>query len=459
MVDLSSATFVSEKKTIAAIATASGSGALGVIRISGPATIEIAEALCRKPLPPFRVASYRSFIDENNAVIDRGILIYFPAPRSLTGEDVVELQGHGGEIVLQRMLLRVVELGACLAKPGEFLERAFLNGKITLNEAEAVADLIAAESLHAARAAAKSLEGSFSNQIKQIRSLLTSIRAVTEASLDFPEDVEVAIDQNKLLASKKQLEDLLVCSKQSTSFNRQFLVVICGKPNAGKSTLFNALLENEEAIVSQYSGTTRDLLRRSLLFKSGLKADIVDTAGIRVTNDEIEREGIRRAKQMAIKADVLLYVMDINYVLTKEDKNFLQQVKEDSTYDTRILLIYNKIDLKDMIPKRAVEQGFPVLYLSAKTKVGLDRMKDFLADNFQKPSHEGVFLARARHLESLEEAMAGLKRAEALSENKEPLEFFAEELRKTDQALGHILGERTSEDLLDIIFSQFCIGK
>ena len=435
--------------TIAAIATAPGQGGIGVIRISGGNTNQIARCLLGD-LPKPRYARYASFRDADNDVIDQGIALYFPAPNSFTGEDVLELQGHGGPVVLDRLLKRVIELGARPARAGEFSERAFLNDKIDLVQAEAIADLIAAESEQSAKAAMHSLQGEFSASIDTLLQQLIELRMHVESTLDFPEEeIDFLADdiiKQKLQAIIDQLQVIQNNSKQGRLLNEGLKVVISGKPNAGKSSLLNLLAGCDSAIVSDIPGTTRDVLREKIQIQ-GVPLHIVDTAGLRESSDVIEQEGVRRAQKEMQQADILLTVIDAttDAVSPEARPNEIQ--------------VLNKIDL--LPGNEDAPEG--VVKLSAKTGEGLEQLQQKILQlagyNSAPGQSTGIYTARRRHLQALQKTAEHLKLAQRALLVDQAGEVMAEELRLGQNSLSEITGAFSSDDLLGKIFSEFCIGK
>jgi tRNA modification GTPase len=443
--------------TIAAIATPPGRGGIGIVRISGSATRHIAEGMLGK-LPGPRHAHFANFLDAASQPIDQGLAIFFPAPHSFTGEDVLEVHGHGGPVVLDMLLQRVLELGARLARPGEFSERAFLNGKLDLAQAEAVADLIEAGSETAARSALRSLEGGFSQRVHALVEGLTRLRLYVEAAIDFPEEeIDFLADERvtqELDVLARDVEKLLASTQQGVLLHDGMTVVLAGPPNAGKSSLLNALAARDTAIVSAIPGTTRDVLRERIHI-DGMPLHIVDTAGLRESRDEIESEGIRRAREQMQRADRVLLVLDdaAHGALPAE---VLQHVPAKLPRS----VIRNKIDLTGRaagVTKKADETE---IALSAKTGDGLDDLRQHLKEcmGFQTAG-EGAFMARRRHLDAIRRAQACLVQGQARLRESRAGELLAEELRLAQQALSEITGEFTPEDLLGKIFSSFCIGK
>ena len=445
-------------ETIAAIATPPGTGGIGVVRVSGPAVPDIARGVLGG-LPPPRRAVLRAFRAADGETLDRGIALYFPAPASYTGEDVLELQGHGGPAVLDLVLARVLALGARPARPGEFTERAFLNGRLDLAQAEAVADLIEAASAEAARAAARSLEGALSRRARALSERLAALRVEVEAGLDFPdEDLEAAgLDAvgEGIGSALRELGALLAGAAAGRALREGLTVVIAGRPNVGKSSLLNALAGCEAAIVTDAPGTTRDLVRERIVVR-GMPVHVVDTAGLREARDAVEREGVRRAREQAGRADRVLLVIDDAAGWTEGDRAARAALPEG----VPVTVVRNKIDLTGRTPGPAGEEaGMPVLALSARTGAGLDALRDHLARLAGLGAGaEGVWMARRRHLEALERARGALEaaRAEAAAGRAE---LVAEGLRLAHRALGELTGEFTTEELLGRIFSSFCIGK
>ena len=441
--------------TIAAIASAPGAAGVGVLRISGPQVPAIARALLgRTPRP--RHAHFASFRDAQGQPVDHGLLLHFPAPSSYTGEHVLELQGHGSAVLLDALLHRVCELGARLARPGEFTERAFLNGKLDLAQAEAVADLIAARSQAAARAALRSMEGVFSRRVETLLQGLVALRVHVEAAIDFPEEeIDFLADPAiaaQLAALRVQLDELLRETQRGLRLNDGLRVAIVGRPNAGKSSLLNALAGNERAIVTAIAGTTRDVLRESVSL-DGIALELADTAGLRETDDEVEREGVRRAHGELERADVALLVTDDQHANT--DLALFAHLPADSE---RLVLV-NKIDLAHAAPHAETRDGIRWLWASAKTGEGLDALREHLKQLAGAGSGEGAFSARRRHVLALETVREHLARtAHALAVSRAG-ELAAEELRQAQHALGEITGSYSSDDLLGAIFGSFCIGK
>jgi len=443
--------------TIAAVATAPGRGGVGIVRVSGSAVSAVAEALIER-CPQPRYAAYVTFRDSTGTAIDQGIALYFPGPRSFTGEDVLELHGHGGPVVLDLLLAAVLRAGARPARPGEFSQRAFLNGKLDLAQAEAVADLIDSASAEAARAALRSLEGTFSRQVDALVEALIQLRTYVEAALDFPEEEIDFLAEGQVAARidalREQLESLLHGAHQGQLLRDGMTVVLAGRPNAGKSSLLNALAGRETAIVTDIPGTTRDLLREQISL-DGMPLHVIDTAGLRESADPIEQEGIRRAWAEIERADRVLLLVDDRDGVGADEQTLLARLPAGLP----LTVVRNKIDLTGSAPwVRDGALGVEVA-LSALAGTGLDLLRRHLEQVMGfRSGGEGSFLARRRHIDALRRA------AERLGEAADRVavgqgEMAAEELRMTQQALAEITGEFGAEDLLERIFSSFCIGK
>ncbi|HSM98943.1 MAG TPA: tRNA uridine-5-carboxymethylaminomethyl(34) synthesis GTPase MnmE [Gallionella sp.] len=441
--------------TIAAIATAQGRGGVGVVRVSGRGIDALAKGIMGK-LPTARRATYRNFLDENGNVLDQGIALYFPSPHSYTGDDVLELQGHGGPAVLQLILQRCLDLGARLAQPGEFTRRAFLNGKLDLAQAESVADLIDANTSEAARSAMRSLRGEFSAAIHELVDELIYLRMLVEAMLDFPDeevDVTDLARRDELLNNiRLKLLRTLDSAKQGSLLREGAHVVIAGQPNAGKSSLLNRLSGEDVALVSDIPGTTRDVIRQIIQIR-GVPLHILDTAGLRVSQDAVENLGIARAHQTLQRADLILLLLDASQGMTAQDEIIIAGLPADIPR----LLVFNKADLLDGKTPADVRTHDPAIYVSAKTGEGLEDLRGMLLKAVGwRDQESGTFMARERHLRALALAQTHLSQAQAVLAHAE---LFAEELRLTQSALNEITGEFTSDDLLGEIFSRFCIGK
>lgn len=443
------------RDTIAAIATPPGRGGIGVIRASGDAVPDLMREVLRKELEP-RYAHYGRFYDQDGSVLDTGIALYFPSPHSFTGEDILELHAHGGPVVLDLLLRRVLSLGVRLARPGEFSERAFLNDKIDLAQAEAIADLIESTTEQAARSAQRSLEGEFSAQIHKLVEALIELRQYVEASIDFvDEDIDFLSEgriAEKLAELRAALRHIRHSARQGCLLREGMTVVIAGRPNAGKSSLLNQLAGREAAIVTEIAGTTRDTLREHIQI-DGMPLHVVDTAGLRESEDVVEREGIRRAQTEIGKADRLLLLIDDR---TPEDGEALLRTLPA---DIPVTHVYNKIDLTGKPAGFIEDREGAAVYLSAKTGEGLDHLRQHLKSAIGYDSEASdVFIARRRHLDALSRARNFVESAETQCRTR-AAELLAEDLREAQHALSEITGEFTSEDLLGRIFSRFCIGK
>lgn len=440
--------------TIAAVATPTGRGGVAMIRVSGPGVADIAQAIAGE-LPAPRRAVYQRFRDARGEVIDDGILLYFPGPASFTGEDVLELQGHGGKVVVDMLLRRCLELGARLARPGEFSERAFLNDRLDLAQAEAIADLIDAGSEQAARSAQRALQGAFSQAVNKLLDRLIELRIYVEAALDFPdEEIDFLADRavsERLDGIKSALDTIRARASQGALLRDGLSLVIVGQPNAGKSTLLNRLAGFDAAIVTDIPGTTRDVLRERISL-DGLPLHVIDTAGLRESNDPVEQEGIRRAWQAVEQADVVLLLLDGTRGPTDDDRAIIARLPERLP----VLRVHNKIDLT----RHATGARDGELYLSAKTGEGVDvliaQLKQLVGYH---ETAEDVFIARRRHLDALARTEAHVLAGEDHLRTTRAGELLAEELRLAQEALGEITGRFTADDLLGRIFSSFCIGK
>jgi tRNA modification GTPase len=446
------------KGTIAAIATAPGRGGVGVIRISGSNLLPFAFALTGKSPKP-RYATLADFLAADGSTIDTGLLLYFPNPHSFTGEDVLELQGHGGPVVLQLLLARCLDLGARLAEPGEFSRRAFLNGKMDLAQAEAVADLIDAATASAARSAVRSLQGEFSRAIGELNEELINLRMLVEATLDFPEEdidfLKAADAFGRLERLQRKLAEIFDRAGQGKLLQAGLHVVLAGQPNVGKSSLLNRLAGDDLAIVTPIAGTTRDALRSTIQIE-GIPLHIIDTAGLRETEDEVERIGIERSWKEIERSDVVLLLVDSRTGVTEADREILERLPKN----LQRITIYNKIDLAGRQSERHDEADGVAVSLSAKANQGIDLLRQELLRIAGWHQTEDVFIARERHLRALATAQEHVAAARSVVEGVLPaLELFAEELRLAQQALGEITGEFTADDLLGVIFSRFCIGK
>lgn len=457
---------LSPKDTIAAVATAPGRGGIGIVRISGSLAYSIAETITSKCAVP-RQAEFCSFKDSDGQNIDEGLVLFFKGPLSFTGEDCIELQGHGGPVVLDSLLQQSLKLGARLAQPGEFSQRAFLNDKIDLAQAEAIADLIDASSQQAARSAVNSLQGVFSKKVTQLVHDLTQLRVYVEAAIDFPEeeidflsDGKVSSDLNHIV---EQLNKLLTESQQGVIIRDGIRVAIAGKPNAGKSSLLNALAEKDSAIVTHIEGTTRDVLRE-FVHLDGMPLHLIDTAGLRENPDTVEKIGIEKAQKEFQSADHILLMVDSSHE-RKSQLNSLWPLGE-RPQRSKITLILNKCDLSELKPGPVEEiDGTPTFAISAKSGAGLDALKQHLKHcagylGFEKGgSNEGGFTARRRHVEALTQAAQFLANGQQQLALYQAGELLAEDLKVAQQTLGEITGQISSDELLGKIFSSFCIGK
>jgi tRNA modification GTPase len=462
-----------EIDTVCAIATAPGRSGVGIVRISGPLALSISEQILGFTPTP-RHAHFCNFLDAAEITIDQGIALFFSTPNSFTGEDVLELQGHGGTYVMRDLLDRAVQLGARLANPGEFSERAFLNNKIDLLQAEAIADLIESNSKQAARSALRTLQGEFSNKILNLLHLLIEARVNVEATIDFSDEDIDFVSENKvgdsLSAILESIETTLAQAKQGALLKEGINVVIAGRPNAGKSSLLNALSGVDSAIVTNIPGTTRDLLSEEINI-DGLPVHIIDTAGIRISDDIVEKEGLRRAQLAMEQADQLLLIVDRSQ--PEQDVETLlaplvlltnKSIKELKCLQNTAI-IFNKIDLLNSeVPSLStvsyLDYSIPAISLSAKENTGVDLLREYIKEAIGfNANEEGVFIARQRHLVALGNAKQLIQTALEVLVKNSSLELIAEDLRFAQMQLGAITGEFTSDDLLGEIFSNFCVGK
>ncbi len=443
------------ESTICALASSIGKGGIGVVRVSGP----LSQAIAQKMLgfvPKPRYAHYGSFFDNNQVEVDQGIALFFPGPNSFTGEDVLEFQGHGGPSVMRSLIEASIALGAKPAEPGEFSKRAFLNGKMDLVQAEAVADIIDANSEQASRSALRSLSGVFSKQVNALTQSIINLRIFVEATIDFS-DEEIDFLQSeqvqvKTQAIKSEIQQILQAATQGAILREGLNVAIAGKPNAGKSSLLNALTQRSSAIVTDIAGTTRDVLRETIHI-NGMPLNIIDTAGLHESEDVVEKEGIKRARDAIAQADVVLLMYDA------QDQTPDFSILPDAIDAKKLLIIKNKIDLTGEAVNRQVEQNKTQLSICTKDTQGIDLLRQELADmaGFDSGA-EGVVLARKRHIIALEESLNAIDNA-LIQLDGGAIELMAEDLRHAGQAMASITGEFSSDDLLGEIFSSFCIGK
>jgi tRNA modification GTPase len=455
-----SITTIKSSDTIAALSTAPGRGGIGIVRVSGPATRAVALALLGR-LPAPRHAELHTFAADDGSAIDTGLALFFAAPHSFTGEDVLELHGHGGAVVMDLLLQRVLALGARAAHAGEFTQRAYLNDKLDLAQAEAVADLIDSGSAQAARAALRSLQGEFSAQVHELAERMLELRLWIEAAIDFPEE-EIDFLADRALGERMQhlqagFAALAETARQGTLLRDGLTVVIAGRPNAGKSSLLNRLAGYEAAIVTPTPGTTRDVLRERIAI-DGLPVHVLDTAGLRDARDEVEVEGIRRARHEIARADRVLFVVDA------ADAQAVAAIEHDLQHvpaKIPLTLVFNKVDRSgDAVRIETGHGAAPRVYLSAATGDGMDRLREHLKACIGfEPATEGALSARTRHLEALRRAGQHVEAASRLLRERHAGELVAQELREGHRALGEITGEVSSDELLGRIFSSFCIGK
>ncbi len=453
---------MSDRDTICALATPPGRGGVGIIRVSGMRAVDIAIAILGHR-PQVRNAHYGPFLDTDQQPLDEGIALFFANPHSFTGEDVLELQGHGGPVILDMLLQRVMELGARLARPGEFSERAFLNDKLDLAQAEAIADLIDASSSEAARSAVRSLQGAFSKEIHSLVEQLIHLRIYVEASIDFPEEEIDFLSDGKVQADLAgiigQLDRVTETANQGSLMRDGMTVVIAGRPNAGKSSLLNALAGNDRAIVTDIAGTTRDVLREHIHI-DGMPLHIIDTAGLRDTPDAVERIGVERAWQEIEQADRVLLMVDASETDAVDPALLWPDFVHRLPANAAITVVRNKIDLTEESPGLSTEDSQSVIRLSARDQIGLDALRGHLKQLMgYESAREGGFIARRRHLEALHQAQAFLQSGEAQLLGAAAGELLAEDLRLAQNALNEITGEFTSDDLLGRICSSFCSGK
>lgn len=444
--------------TIAAIATPTGRGSVGILRLSGPQAASISEKICGA-LPAPRVATLRHFRDAENNAIDQGLVLFFAAPNSFTGEDVVELQGHGGPVVLQLLQQAACVFGARPARPGEFSERAFLNNRMDLAQAEAIADLIDASSAQAVRAARRSLDGEFSQRVNALVEELIQLRVFVEGALDFSdEDVNWLADEglsSRLEILLTHLHTLVAQAAQGRRLREGITVTLTGQPNVGKSTLLNRLAGTDAAIVTAIAGTTRDVLRENIVL-DGMPITVVDTAGLRDSEDPVELEGIRRAWLALEQAEIALYLVDSRQRITADDEALLKKIPAH----LQMLVIHNKCDLSNETPRCVTENSTTHIHLSASQGQGVELLvREIKKIAGLSEQSENIFSARARHLDALQRTLTHTSQAQQRLQEHATAELAAEELRLAQNALSEITGAFSSDDLLGRVFSQFCIGK
>ena len=447
---------------IAAIATPPGQGGIGVIRLSGKNLAGLAQVILGK-LPRPRHAQLCDFQDTEHHIIDQGIALYFPAPHSYTGEDVLELQGHGGTAILNLLLEQCLKAGARMAQPGEFTLRAYLNNKIDLIQAEGVADIIAASTTEAVRCAIQSLRGNFSQRIDEMVNALITLRMLIEATLDFPEEeidsIQIMQIKNDLQALQQRFEDIFAAARQGHILQEGIKIVLVGSPNVGKSSLLNQLAEEDAAIVTDIPGTTRDTIQRNRTINA-IPLHIIDTAGLRDTSDLVEQKGIERTLAAIDNADVVIHLIDFSSTQHQDPLNKSGTLGIPA--DKPIIMVFNKIDLLGQDPRIEQTDTTHTVYISAKTGAGIELLRDTILNAIgwkSQPSPEGIYMARQRHLEALTQARSHLQAASGFIDHQYQLELLAEELRLTQTALTSITGRFTPDDLLGEIFSHFCIGK
>ncbi|MBL4681018.1 MAG: tRNA uridine-5-carboxymethylaminomethyl(34) synthesis GTPase MnmE [Pseudomonadales bacterium] len=446
--------------TIVAIATPPGKGGVGIIRISGIGLEFYATKILGK-IPKTRLATLANFADKDGGVIDQGLALFFKTPNSFTGEDVLELQGHGGPVVMDMLLQRVIALGARIARPGEFSERAFLNEKIDLSQAEAIADLIDSVSQQAAKGAMRSLRGEFSDKIRSIDRKIVETRTYVEAAIDFPEEEIDFLSDKVLLESLKEIECKLELTLEKATegalLREGVTIVLAGRPNVGKSSLMNRLSGRESSIVTSLAGTTRDLVNEHIHL-DGVPLKLIDTAGIRDARDEVEEEGIRRAKREMADADGIVLLIDLSTTSDwqREIKILLDELPEND----KVLVVLNKTDLVNPLPQTQGKNPYPIVHCSALLGTGVSEVKESLKSLFGlEVSEEGAFVARSRHLDALKRAQAHMEEGNSQLSHFQAGELLAEELRLCHDCMCEITGEYSSDDLLGEIFSSFCIGK
>ena len=449
---------LSDRNTIAAISTAQGQGGIGIVRLSGNDALKIAKKICSGTITP-RHVGFHNFQDESQETLDQGIVLYFSHPHSFTGEDVIEFQGHGGQAVLESILSLCIKYGAKLAEPGEFTKRAYLNNKIDLTQAESVIDVINATTLQAVKSASYSLTGKFSSKINSLLEKIISLRVYVEACIDFPEEEIDFLEQGKVIEKLHniiaEIDAILDVAKQSELLKNGINLVLIGQPNVGKSTLLNALAGTEKAIVTKIPGTTRDLITSQISIK-GIPINVIDTAGLRETEDEVEQLGINKTWEAIQTAHVAVLLVDI----TKGSGDYEEFILNKLPKGIKKLRLFNKIDLVTREASVENNNNEIIIYLSAKLENGIDLLKNTLiervSDNFYQDSEQSVILARSRHIYALNNVRQSVTKALI---NKESSELLAEELTQAQHELSAITGDYTNDDLLGKIFSSFCIGK
>ena len=449
---------LNDRNTIAAISTAQGQGGIGIVRLSGNDALKIAKKICSGTITP-RHVGFHNFQDESQETLDQGIVLYFANPHSFTGEDVIEFQGHGGQAVLESILSLCIKYGAKLAEPGEFTKRAYLNNKIDLTQAESVIDVINATTLQAVKSASYSLTGKFSSKINSLLEKIISLRVYVEACIDFPEEEIDFLEQGKVIEKLHniiaEIDAILDVAKQSELLKNGINLVLIGQPNVGKSTLLNALAGTEKAIVTKIPGTTRDLITSQISIK-GIPINVIDTAGLRETDDEVEQLGINKTWEAIQTAHVAVLLVDI----TKGSGDYEEFILNKLPKGIKKLRLFNKIDLVTREASVENNNNEIIIYLSAKLENGIDLLKNTLiekvSDNFHQDSEQSMILARSRHIYALNNVRQSVTKALI---NKESSELLAEELTQAQHELSAITGDFTNDDLLGKIFSSFCIGK
>jgi tRNA modification GTPase len=449
---------LNDRNTIAAISTAQGQGGIGIVRLSGNDALKIAKKICSGTITP-RHVGFHNFQDESQEILDQGIALYFVNPHSFTGEDVIELHGHGGQAVLEGILGLCIKYGAKLAEPGEFTKRAYLNNKIDLAQAESVIDVINATTLQAVKSASYSLSGKFSSKINSLLEKIISLRVYVEACIDFPEEEIDFLEQGKVIEKLHniiaEIDAIFAVARQSELLKNGINLVLIGQPNVGKSSLLNALAGTEKAIVTKIPGTTRDLITSQISIK-GIPINVIDTAGLRETENEVEKLGIKKTWEAIQTAHAALLLVDI----TKGSGDYEEFILNKLPKDIKKIHIFNKIDLVTREASVENNDNETIIYLSAKLENGIDLLKNTIiervSDNFHQDSEQSVILARSRHIYALNNVRQAVTKALI---NKESSELLAEELMQAQHELSTITGDFTNDDLLGKIFSSFCIGK